>query len=278
VKVIEVDGEPLACAERGSGSPVLFIHGTGSNSGTFEPVIDHLPGTVRAITYDRRGYGSSVGPPARRLGEHARDAAALLEVLAARPATVVGSSSGGVLALRLAAARPDLVSALVLIEPVYQAALIPSPSAAAAVGRVMLRWALRRDPKGAALRYYRWATSYAGGGNQFDTYPEEWQRAALSDARTALREVVQAMVPGPGPSAVRRIARPTTVLIGDAGLPVFHEASRRALRAIPQAREVTVPGAAHFVHSDEPAVCAAAIVDAVDMSERLWSAPNRPRS
>jgi pimeloyl-ACP methyl ester carboxylesterase len=278
VKVIEVNGAPLACAERGSGSPVLFIHGTGSNSGTFEPVLEHIPGTVRAITYDRRGYGSSEGPPARRLGEHAQDAAALLEALDARPATVVGSSSGGVLALRLAVARPDLVSALVLMEPVYQAALVPSPSTAAAICRVMLRWALRRDPEGAALRYYRWATRYAGGGNQFDAYPEEWQRVALSDARTALREVVQAMVPGPGSSAVRRIARPTSVLIGDAGLPVFHEASRRALRAVPQAREVTVPGAAHFVYSDEPAVCAAAIVDAVDLGERLWTTSRRSKS
>jgi pimeloyl-ACP methyl ester carboxylesterase len=68
------------------------------------------------------------------------------------------------------------------------------------------------------------------------------------------------------------------VLIGDAGLPVFHEASRRALRAIPQAREVTVPGAAHFVYTDEPAVCAAAIVDAVDLGERLWGTSNRSKS
>ena len=278
MKVIEVNGAPLACTERGSGSPVLFIHGTGSNSGTFEPVLEHIPEAVRAITYDRRGYGSSEGAPARRLGEHVQDAAALLEALDARPATVVGSSSGGVLALRLAVARPDLVSALVLIEPAYQAALVPSPSTAFAIGRVMLRWALRRDPEGAALRYYRWATGYADGGNQFDACPEEWQRTAVNDARTALREMVQAMVPGPGTAAVRRIARPTSVLIGDAGLSVFHEASRRALRAIPQAREVTVPGAAHFVYIDEPAVCAAAIVDAVDMGERLWSASNGSKS
>ncbi|MDX3727989.1 alpha/beta fold hydrolase [Streptomyces caniscabiei] len=94
--------------------------------------------------------------------------------------TVVGSSSGGVLALQLAVARPDLVSAFVLLDPVYEAALVPSPPAAAAIGRAILRWALRRNPQGAVRRYYRWATGYADGGNQFDAYPEEWQWAALT--------------------------------------------------------------------------------------------------
>lgn len=262
MQTIELNGTALAYSERGGGSPVLFIHGTGTYSAMFEPVLGELSGSLRAITYDRRGFGSSAGPLARRLGQHVEDAAALLEALAARPATIVGSSSGGVLALRLAVARPELVSALVLIEPVYQVALIPSPSTAAAIARVDLRWALRRDPEGAALRYYRWATSYSSGGNQFDGYPEEWKRVALGHARTALRELIQATMPGPRASALRQIAKPTGVLIGDAGLPVFHRSSRRALHAIPGAREVPVRGAAHLVYTDEPAACAAAIVDA----------------
>jgi pimeloyl-ACP methyl ester carboxylesterase len=258
---IELDGAVLAYAVRGRGSPVLFIHGTGTYSATFEPVLDELSGTVRAITYDRRGFGSSAGPLARRPGEHVQDAAALLEALDAWPATIVGSSGGGVFALRLALARPELVSALVLIEPAYQVALVPSPSTAVAIGRVDLRWVLRRDPEGAALAYYRWATSYSRGGNQFDAYPEEWKRVALGHARTTLRELIQVTVPGPRASALRQIAKPASVLIGDAGLPIFQQASRRALRVIPGAREVAVPGAAHLAYTDAPATCATAIVD-----------------
>jgi len=52
------------------------------------------------------------------------------------------------------------------------------------------------------------------------------------------------------------------VLIGDAGVPVFHRTARRALRAVPGAREVPVPGAAHLVYTDQPTACVAAIVDA----------------
>ena len=262
MQTIDLDGRRLAYTERGSGSPVLFIHGTGTYSETFAPLLDELPESLRAIAYDRRGFGASAGPLARRLVEHVEDAAALLEALDARPATIVGSSSGGVLALRLAVARPDLVSALVLVEPAYQMALVPSASASATISRVCLRWTLRRDHEGAALHFYRWATTYSSGGNQFDAYPETWKRTALGHARATLRELLQAALPGPGRSALRQIVKPTTVLIGDTGVPVFHRTARRALRAIPGAREVPVPGAAHLAYTDQPAVCTAAIVDA----------------
>lgn len=262
MQTVDLDGRRLAYTERGSGSPVLLIHGTGTYSGTFAPVLDELPDSLRAIAYDRRGFGASAGPLARGLGEHVEDAAALLEALDARPATIVGSSGGGVLALRLAVARPEIVSALVLIEPAYQMAFVPSASASAAISRVCLRWALRRDHEGAALHFYRWATAYSGGGNQFDAYPEVWKRTALGHARATLRELVQVAQPGPARSALRQIAKPTTVLIGDAGVPVFHRTARRALRAVPGAREVPVPGAAHLVYTDQPTACVAAIVDA----------------
>ncbi|MEX1141094.1 MAG: alpha/beta hydrolase [Thermoleophilaceae bacterium] len=260
---IQLGATRLAYTERGSGPSVLLIHGTGTYSETFEPLLDELPASVRAIAYDRRGFGASAGPPARTLGRHVEDAAALLEGLDARPATVVGSSSGGVLALRLAIARPDLVAALVLIEPVYQLAFVPSASASAAIARVYLHWAVRRDPKGAALRFYRWATAYTGGGNQFDAYPERWQRVGFAHAATALRELPLVPISGPSRSAMRGIAKPTAVLVGNAGQRVFRRTARRALDAIPGARAVDVPGAAHLLYTDRPGACAAAIVDAV---------------
>lgn len=258
-----LDDPPLAYAERGSGPPVLFVHGTGTYSEPFEPLLDELPDGVRAIVYDRRGFGASAGPPAWGLGQHVDDAAALLERLDAHPATVVGSSSGGALALRLAVARPDLVAALVLIEPVYQLALVPSAAASVTMGRVYLRWALRRDPVAAAVYFYRWATRYSDGGNQFEAYPDRWKRVAFAHARTALRELPLAALSGPSRSALARIAAPTTVLIGDKGQPVFHRTANRALRAIPGARRVEIRDAAHLLYTDRPAACAAAIVDAV---------------
>lgn len=252
-------GARLAYRERGSGAPVLMIHGSGTYSETFGPLLERLPPGVRAIAYDRRGFGASAGPPARHLEAHVDDAVHLIETLGAAPATIVGSSAGGVLALQLAARRPDLVSGLVLIEPAYQLALLPSPATTLAVGRVMVRWLVRRDADGAALRFYRWATTHSSAGNQFDAYPEEWRRTALGHSGAALRDVLQTAVPRPSRSALRKITVPTAVVIGDAGVPVFQRSARRALAAIPGAHAVPAPGAAHLVYTDAPEVCAKAI-------------------
>lgn len=240
---------------------MLFLHGTGTYSATFEPVTGKLPEGIRAITYDRRGFGASGDVLAGSLGVHVEDAAALLEALGASPAVVCGSSAGGLLALRLALARPDLVSALILVEPAYQMALTPSPTASATLGAVYLQRWLGRDPEGAALRFYRWATGYSWGGNQYDSYPEEWRRTAAGHTAAVLRELSQLILPHPRRSAVRGLSVPTSVIIGDAGRPVFQRTARLVLRLVPGAKEVAAPGAAHLVYTDQPEICAQAIAD-----------------
>ena len=71
------------------------------------------------IAYDRRGCARSERPePYERtsIAEHADDAAALLDALAAAPAVVIGRSYGATVATDLALRHPDRVRALVLLE------------------------------------------------------------------------------------------------------------------------------------------------------------------
>ncbi len=71
------------------------------------------------LTYDRRGSGCSGRDdwPGGGAGQHADDAAGLLRALAVGPAIVVGVSSGGVVALALAARHGELVRRVVAWEP-----------------------------------------------------------------------------------------------------------------------------------------------------------------
>lgn len=71
------------------------------------------------ITYDRRGTGGSGRDewPGRGADQHADDAAALLGALDVDDVTVVGVSSGGVVALDLAARHPEVVRRVVAWEP-----------------------------------------------------------------------------------------------------------------------------------------------------------------
>ena len=263
----DVDGARLHYATQGTGPPVLFLHGTGASSFIWERSIADLPPGCRLITYDRRGFGASQGILARSLRDHVDDGAALLQQLGAVPAAVVTQSGGAPIALALAIAHPKLVSALVMAEPAYQVALHPSLSVSRAMGKTVGRWLLRRDPEGAALGYYRWASRFTTGGNGYDTYPEEWRSTAMKHARATLHEVVQLVPPWPRAKAVRRISCPTTLLIGDVGEPVFRRTTRRVHRLLPHARMVAVSQTGHLIPADQPRAFAEAVSDALGIRE-----------
>src|SRR5689334_10910416 len=97
---------------------VAFLHGFSDSAQCWEPLIGALPG-VRALAVDARGHGES-GLPDEPIRYDALCADAAL-VLSDQPrdggVVVVGHSMGAVTAAYLAAARPDLVRALVLEDP-----------------------------------------------------------------------------------------------------------------------------------------------------------------
>ncbi|WP_346538504.1 alpha/beta hydrolase [Micromonospora sp. DPT] len=107
------------------GVPVLLVHGNGSSSAFWEPLVRRLPATLRVVAPDLRGYGDSDTAPVdatRGLADFADDVAALLDepglfAAGARP-VVVGHSLGGGVAMRLLVDHPDRVAALLLEAPV----------------------------------------------------------------------------------------------------------------------------------------------------------------
>lgn len=104
----------------GDGPPVLLVHGAGEDSALLRPQALALARHgFRAISYDRRGTGRSPrdGWPEAGMAGHVEDAAGLLSTLTDRPVRVLGFSSGGVIALALAASRPELVAEAAAWEP-----------------------------------------------------------------------------------------------------------------------------------------------------------------
>ena len=246
---LPVDGVDLHYTELGAGDPLLLVHGTGAYSAIWGEVPTLLAASHRVIVYDRRGFGKSVGERAANAHRHALDAAALLEHLDAVPAVVVGWSGGGVLAMDLAASRPDAVRSLVLIEPALHLALRPSIGLLRMSAR-MFGARARRDQRGAAAAMYRWANSYTTGGNGFDRLPPEEQEGMLAHAPATVRELDQLTRPTPSSRAVRGIACPVTCVQGSLSEPVFPRAIKRVQRLLPQTRVVEIEGGAHMLHRD----------------------------
>jgi pimeloyl-ACP methyl ester carboxylesterase len=249
---VQVNGTELYYEERGSGPPLLLMHGTGAYADLWTPVMDGLARSYRVIAYDRRGHGRSSAVAARHIAEHAADAAALLQMLDAAPATIVGWSGGGAIALGLAASSPELVAELVLAEPAVHMLTHPTLSVLAMQTRASICRYVRRDAGAAAQVMYRWASGSGAGGNTFDTLPQAWQDQMTLNGPTTVREMDQLMMPYPSKAAIRAINCPVTIIEGELSDSAFKVSDAFVQRLLPNARVIRLPGAAHFLHIDQP--------------------------
>ena len=113
---------------RGEGEPVVFVHGVGHDRSVWAGVIGALPPSLRAISLDLRGHGAS---PWSLDGDydlvsHARDLARLFDDLGIERAHLVAHSLGGNVATLFAAAHPERLRSLVLVDtgPALDAAAV----------------------------------------------------------------------------------------------------------------------------------------------------------
>ncbi|WP_094289492.1 alpha/beta fold hydrolase [Mycobacterium lehmannii] len=115
--VKRIDAGPISSLKFGDAPPrVVFLHGGGQNAHTWDTVIVGLGEPALAI--DLPGHGRSAW---REDGDYGpkNNAVAIEPVvrsLASDASLVVGMSLGGLTALRLAVAAPDLVRRLVLVD------------------------------------------------------------------------------------------------------------------------------------------------------------------
>ncbi|MGW0948910.1 alpha/beta fold hydrolase [Streptomyces sp. NPDC002623] len=123
------DDVRLFHTDEGSGPAVLLLHGWACDSHDWSwQIPDLLTQGYRVIALDHRGHGRSSAPQGDYLPQTlADDAAALVEELGTGPVLVLGHSMGAVVGSALAVRRPDLVRALVLVDPVYTADDLTDP-------------------------------------------------------------------------------------------------------------------------------------------------------
>jgi 3-oxoadipate enol-lactonase len=101
--------------DRGTGAPLVLVHGLGMNMSLWDSLLPLLPAGLRVVEYDLRGHGSSSLPEGTgSMGALVRDAERLLDHLNIRDAMMLGLGLGGMVAQGLAVKRLDQIRALVL--------------------------------------------------------------------------------------------------------------------------------------------------------------------
>jgi pimeloyl-ACP methyl ester carboxylesterase len=262
---VPIEGGELEYGVRGSGEPVLLIHGA-ILADAFTPLLAQpvLTDRYRLIHYHRRGFAGScrhAGPCS--LSQQAADARALLDHLGVERAHVVGHSYGGAIALQFVLDAPERVASLALLEPVG----IAAPSGEAFVQEVLApageRYA-RGDRTGAVALFMQ---------GIFGPQMREVDRAlsagaydlAAVDADTCF--VIEPPALGEwrfGPEEAARITHPVLLVLGaesDAVTPMFGEMNAALAAWLPRAEPVTLPGATHALQMVNPAGTAELLVD-----------------
>jgi pimeloyl-ACP methyl ester carboxylesterase len=116
----------IAVKEYGQGRDLILVHGIGSTSDTWRPVIDLLADTFRLFAIDLRGHGESDKPEAGYLvDDYARDLQGVIAGLGLVHPLIMGHSLGGMTTMRWAIDHPSAAKRIVLEDP----PLRPNPEA-----------------------------------------------------------------------------------------------------------------------------------------------------
>jgi len=243
----------LYVEQAGSGSPVVLIHEGIADSRMWDPQWGPYSERFRVVRFDLRGFGQS--PPAVGTFSLSGDVVELLDELELGPATLIGVSLGGSVAMETTIARPDLVSRLVIVAPGLRGFEMSDETKK---GWEEEEAALeRRDVDEAVeINMRMWVDGPSRSPDQVD--PEvrgkvaEMQRRAIEIWLEAGEEGEHRPLVEDWSGRLSEISVPTLVLVGELDRPEMLEIAERLEAEIPNARRETIPGVAHVPSMERP--------------------------
>jgi pimeloyl-ACP methyl ester carboxylesterase len=250
-----VNGVELEYEVKGSGEPVLLIS-TGPIADSFLPFLAEktLVERYRLIRYHQRGQaGSTRGAWPISFAEHAADAAALLDHLDIRHAHVAGHSTGAIIALQLAADRPEIVHTLALLEP----PLTGAAGAAAFFEKAApaLTSYGSGDREGAMVTFLSvvgsldWKTCRT----VLEQHVPGGAAQAMTDADTFFESYLPALSAWEfGPKQAAAISQPMLSVMGTKSEQWFVDSHQLLHAWFPQVEDCTIEGVAHLLHMQCP--------------------------
>jgi 3-oxoadipate enol-lactonase len=225
----------------------VLLHAAIADSRQWDREFARLAQGYRVLRYDQRGFGRSTPPPGPL--SHARDLLGLMDSVGFERAALIGSSMGGRIALEVAVAAPERVSALVVVGTGIPGRARSDELQAYAEREDELFEAGKID-EAVELNLQVWVGDAAG--------PDVRQLVGDMQRRTFELDLA---VPDAGPEEplapdfaerLPEITAPTLVLVGGDDVRDHVEATEEIAVAIPGARRVVIEGAAHLPNLEKP--------------------------
>jgi pimeloyl-ACP methyl ester carboxylesterase len=220
--------------------PVLFVHSLAGNGGQWALQLDHLRRRRQALAFDLRGHGDSdpAEDGAYDVASLAADVVAVADHFALRRFVLAGHSLGAAVAIAYAAAHPERVAGLLLVDPNGDQSRIPRQQIEPFLA------ALRAEPLAELEAYYR---QLALGGDR------DAARWVIEDLRLTHEDAVAPAVAGavefaPLPALARYPGPKLSVISGANDLPYSLH------KLLPELPVQLVRGTGHWLMMDRPEI------------------------
>ncbi|MEW2498605.1 alpha/beta hydrolase [Streptomyces nodosus] len=241
------DNDIHVCQDGPRDAPaLLLIHGSASSARSWNPMVPLLTGSHRVIRIDLLGHGRSAKPADRSyaIPDQARRAGVALDRLGFEHAVVVGHSSGGTVATALAEQRPELVTALALVNtgPGLDAFIAPE---SAATG--LSQW----PPTDEQLRQFA-STGFSRAGYQIpEELLDEVRAMTYHSFTTTMRATRSYLEQRALPDRLTVLGKPLLVIFGEDDRR-WRSSSASDYRAVPGAKVELLPGLGHSPLLEDP--------------------------
>ena len=242
-RIITNNGYDIGYAEAGGGekTPIVFLHGVGSDKRVWRPQLEHFGRTRRAVAFDYPGYGESdPAPDGTTRDDYASAIISAMHELGIDRAYICGLSLGGVVAIAMCHADSKRCASLVLADTfavhpegraIYERSIGASENLRAmAEARVDVLLAQPADPA------FRAEVIETMARIDPAAYRIGAEAVWLADQRERAEE----------------IDVPTLVIVGDQDLVTPPELSNELVDLIPNARMQLIDRCGHISNGERP--------------------------
>jgi 3-oxoadipate enol-lactonase len=245
---VQANGITMAVRVQGAGRPIVFIHGHGFESSSWQQQLDYFGRAYRAVAYDVRGHGlTDVATSGYTMSELAVDLAALLDVLEVERAVLCGLSMGGMIAMQVAVDFPSRVAGLVLADTALATGKMPAEQVLDRL-RAIYADGLAKLADDVGTRYY--AKRFREEKPDFWSW---WRERFLQNDLAGLTGCFLAMWDRPDIAGrLEVLGIPSLVIVGEEDQVTPPEAARRIAETIQGAALVVLPETGHIANEERP--------------------------
>jgi pimeloyl-ACP methyl ester carboxylesterase len=220
--------------------PLVCVHGAGSSSVVWMEVVRRLSPQRRVVAPDLPGHGQSDrwhAPDDVSIAMYRDAVGTVCAQLKIERAILMGHSMGALVALDAAAAWPERVAGLILVNGGVRLPVAPE---------VFVKLT------GDFTRFGKWLARVVWSPATSRDVVERWGTLAFTADQEVTLADFRAVERYDGATAAAKVRAPTLVLGGEDDLMTPPKLTRELAAAVPGARAVVVPEAAHMLAQEQP--------------------------